>query len=166
MRIKTLTNGQKRPQAIVVNLLKRESNLCKRWWWSQTGSNRRPPACKAGALPAELWPRLDVLKQTPSGGSGGYAGPKPPQARVICQWLPSVNPFLTLWRTRSQVIADHQNQQPVAQSAYCLFSCFKQGPSYAASAAIASITASKVTWPFFTFSPLARCGSRSSAARP
>ena len=29
-------------------------------WWSQTGSNRRPPACKAGALPAELWPRKSV----------------------------------------------------------------------------------------------------------
>ena len=28
-----------------------------RKWWSQTGSNRRPPACKAGALPTELWPR-------------------------------------------------------------------------------------------------------------
>ena len=28
-------------------------------WWSQTGSNRRPPACKAGALPTELWPRLE-----------------------------------------------------------------------------------------------------------
>jgi hypothetical protein len=28
-----------------------------RVWWSQTGSNRRPPACKAGALPTELWPR-------------------------------------------------------------------------------------------------------------
>jgi hypothetical protein len=27
-------------------------------WWSQGGSNSRPPACKAGALPAELWPRL------------------------------------------------------------------------------------------------------------
>ena len=25
--------------------------------WSQRGSNPRPPACKAGALPAELWPR-------------------------------------------------------------------------------------------------------------
>ncbi len=25
---------------------------CK--WWRMTGSNRRPPACKAGALPAEL----------------------------------------------------------------------------------------------------------------
>ena len=29
-------------------------------WWSQTGSNRRPPACKAGALPAELWPRTEA----------------------------------------------------------------------------------------------------------
>lgn len=27
-------------------------------WWSRSGSNRRPPACKAGALPAELLPRL------------------------------------------------------------------------------------------------------------
>ena len=135
-------------------------------WWSQTGSNRRPPACKAGALPAELWPRLDDLKQTPNGGSGGYAGPKALQGRVICQWLPSVNPFFTLWRMRSQGIKNLQNQQSAAQSADCLFSCFKQNPSYAASAAIASITASKVTWPFFTFSPLARCGSRSSAARP
>ena len=26
-------------------------------WWSQTGSNRRPPECKSGALPTELWPR-------------------------------------------------------------------------------------------------------------
>ena len=25
-------------------------------WWSQSGSNRRPDACKATALPAELWP--------------------------------------------------------------------------------------------------------------
>src|SRR5208337_4285307 len=28
-----------------------------REWWSQTGSNRRPHACKARALPTELWPR-------------------------------------------------------------------------------------------------------------
>ena len=34
-------------------------------WWSQTGSNRRPPACKAGALPTELWPRQDRLKTCP-----------------------------------------------------------------------------------------------------
>ena len=26
------------------------------WWWSRSGSNRRLPACKAGALPAELRP--------------------------------------------------------------------------------------------------------------
>ena len=29
----------------------------RRYWWRMTGSNRRPPACKAGALPAELIPR-------------------------------------------------------------------------------------------------------------
>ncbi len=28
----------------------------KKRWWSQTESNRRHPACKAGALPTELWP--------------------------------------------------------------------------------------------------------------
>ena len=28
-----------------------------RSWWSQSGSNRRPQACKASALPTELWPR-------------------------------------------------------------------------------------------------------------
>ena len=32
-------------------------------WWSQTGSNRRPPACKAGALPTELWPRQAIRNQ-------------------------------------------------------------------------------------------------------
>ena len=30
-------------------------------WWRQTGSNRRPPACKAGALPAELCPPIQRL---------------------------------------------------------------------------------------------------------
>ena len=29
---------------------------CTRWW-SRPGSNRQPPACKAGALPTELRPR-------------------------------------------------------------------------------------------------------------
>jgi hypothetical protein len=32
-------------------------------WWSQTGSNRRPPACKAGALPTELWPLVQRQAQ-------------------------------------------------------------------------------------------------------
>src|SRR6187551_1697098 len=40
-------------------------------WWSQTGSNRRPPACKAGALPTELWPRLRTLRAL--GGGPGKA---------------------------------------------------------------------------------------------
>ena len=29
-------------------------------WWSQTGSNRRPHACKARALPTELWPHVST----------------------------------------------------------------------------------------------------------
>ena len=33
------------------------AGLASEGWWSQTGSNRRPHACKARALPAELWPR-------------------------------------------------------------------------------------------------------------
>ncbi len=37
-------------------------------WWSQTGSNRRPHACKARALPAELWPLIILSRGT--GGPG------------------------------------------------------------------------------------------------
>ena len=39
-----------------------EAGVAREGWWSQTGSNRRPPACKAGALPTELWPRLRRLR--------------------------------------------------------------------------------------------------------
>lgn len=38
-----------------------------RKWWSRTGSNRRHPACKAGALPAELRPLITFVSK----GSGG-----------------------------------------------------------------------------------------------
>src|SRR6185312_7082550 len=40
-------------------------------WWSQTGSNRRPPACKAGALPAELWPLAVNEAYLSDCGNGG-----------------------------------------------------------------------------------------------
>ena len=41
-------------------------------WWSQTGSNRRPPACKAGALPTELWPlRGSVISYQSSEAAAG-----------------------------------------------------------------------------------------------
>jgi hypothetical protein len=33
-------------------------------WWSQTGSNRRPHACKARALPTELWPQRKGSSQS------------------------------------------------------------------------------------------------------
>ena len=36
---------------------RKQASIFNSIWWSQTGSNRRPHACKARALPAELWPR-------------------------------------------------------------------------------------------------------------
>ena len=45
------------------------SSIFNSIWWSQTGSNRRPHACKARALPAELWPRTRrrmLLLRSPS----------------------------------------------------------------------------------------------------
>jgi hypothetical protein len=39
--------------------------LCSAFeWWSQPGSNRRPQACKASALPTELWPRSEYRIQS------------------------------------------------------------------------------------------------------
>jgi hypothetical protein len=47
-------------------------------WWSRTGSNRRHPACKAGALPAELRPLITfVLKEVV-----GLGGLEPPTSRL------------------------------------------------------------------------------------
>ena len=49
-------------------LLEQSTGQCVRVWWRMTGSNRRPPACKAGALPAELIPQ--DLQNRGDGGSG------------------------------------------------------------------------------------------------
>ena len=42
--------------ANLINPRSRYQTFRMKGWWSQTESNRRHPACKAGALPAELWP--------------------------------------------------------------------------------------------------------------
>ena len=38
-------------------------------WWSQSESNRRPEACKATALPTELWPRSEARSLNPETGN-------------------------------------------------------------------------------------------------
>lgn len=54
-------------------------------WWSRTGSNRRHPACKAGALPAELRPLIPcrgdptILADCELVGLGGL---EPPTSRL------------------------------------------------------------------------------------
>ena len=59
-------------------------------WWSQTGSNRRPPACKAGALPAELWPL------NPHEFCASELWRRASTGRFICQCAALVNPFLLI----------------------------------------------------------------------
>ena len=53
-----------------------------REWWSQTGSNRRPPACKAGALPTELWPRSRTFHHRPDKGMVGPGRLELPTSRL------------------------------------------------------------------------------------
>src|SRR5215831_17335782 len=54
-----ITRPGRKPGAricVFANEIKAQHQAGGAVWWSQTGSNRRPPACKAGALPTELWP--------------------------------------------------------------------------------------------------------------
>ena len=54
-----------------------------RMWWSQTGSNRRPQACKASALPTELWPRKKAVVV----GPGRFELPTPRLSSVCSNQL-------------------------------------------------------------------------------
>ena len=64
--------------------------------WTHTGSNRRPPECKSGALPAELWAHLAYV---------GRSGLEPPASRLsgVCSnqlsYRPISNDGVRLQRT-------------------------------------------------------------------
>ena len=60
-------------------------------WWSQADSNRRPSACKADALPAELWPLIAKSLV----GLGGVEPPTSPLSGVRSNQL-SYRPELNL----------------------------------------------------------------------
>jgi hypothetical protein len=60
--------------------------LNTKYWWRMTGSNRRPPACKAGALPAELIPLVCR--------SGLSAFPAPPLKNGGSGWSRTNDPRL------------------------------------------------------------------------
>jgi hypothetical protein len=52
-------------------------------WWSWSGSNRRPSACKADALPAELQPPLSVCAAQPPLAHGGSGWVRTNDPRLI-----------------------------------------------------------------------------------
>ena len=49
--------------------LSKVDDAASKTWWSWTGSNRRPHACKARALPTELQPHAWTAPGAPAGGS-------------------------------------------------------------------------------------------------
>ena len=57
-------------------------------WWSQTGSNRRPHACKARALPTELWP----LSRWPLRGRNAPSGAAPLRLAALRAEGPQARP--------------------------------------------------------------------------
>src|ERR1700749_1813613 len=62
-------------------------------WWSQAGSNRRPLACHARALPAELWPQTARIEE----GAKLTRNPAeswPPEITVCDEWAPLDRPWL------------------------------------------------------------------------
>ena len=72
---RTNENGPPIKQAETKNLSLKEAPepiTNPKTWWRWTGSNRRPPACKAGALPTELHPQ--TAPQTASGKSNTSKG--------------------------------------------------------------------------------------------
>lgn len=50
----------------LVRLDRSPGRQAREGWWRRPESNRRPPACKAGALPTELRPLLATSPSTPS----------------------------------------------------------------------------------------------------
>ena len=80
-----------------------------RSWWSLSGSNRRPPACKASALPAELRPQ-ETWKMV---GLGGLEPPASPLSGVRSNHLsyrPSAtepqNLYQLTWNTTFEAAFD------------------------------------------------------------
>jgi hypothetical protein len=88
-------------------------------WWSWSGSNRRPPECNSGALPAELQPL--GYQRTPEKGS-------PPAYEIVFEadWTrdpsdqrkrPEVNQKLFKWRRQKRELTSLLCRRHSVQSA-------------------------------------------------
>ena len=86
LRFQRTRYGPQRPLASTIFVCATHPRFVPSNWWSQSGSNRRPPACKAGALPAELWPlkwdRVDGSTLPILVGLGGLEPPASPLSGV------------------------------------------------------------------------------------
>ena len=80
-------------------------------WWSQPGSNRRPQACKASALPTELWPHPKVTKVTRIEGENPLSSVKPNLRRAALLMVGRVGVEPTTSRL-SGVRSNHLSYRP------------------------------------------------------
>lgn len=109
-------------------------HVAPRVWWRQTGSNRRPHACKARALPTELCPHCllkyahqkHALKQ-PTGDSAekmvGRGGLEPPTSRLSgvrsnhLSYRPiSIGTRPLKWRTTQLVFEERETKTALFRS--------------------------------------------------
>ena len=82
--------------------------------WRRSGSNRRPPACKAGALPAELRPRPVPSRPTrPARPAGmGQGGLEPPTPRLSSVCSNQLSYWPALWPALGLPCCGHPSRQP------------------------------------------------------
>jgi hypothetical protein len=73
--------GNIRPPSPLRAMARQPSLLRSEGWWSRTGSNRRPEACKATALPTELRPHLGKSYRLPLTGSPSRSSRQPAHLR-------------------------------------------------------------------------------------
>ena len=85
-------------------------------WWRLAGSNRWPPACKAGALPAELNPHIFSLLSEVVGQNG--LEPSTSRLSVVCSSQLSYWPI----SSRSDPQLTHPMQASNARLCLCLSS--------------------------------------------
>ena len=78
--------------SLTVNCQFSTVNFC---WWRVPGSNRWPPACKAGALPAELTPRLGTVSSFSEVVGQNGLEPSTSRLSVVCSSQLSYWPILS-----------------------------------------------------------------------
>ena len=108
--------GQKAHTIANSDLSTTDVSLDTKVWWSQTGSNRRPQACKASALPTELWPQFRHLNTNQR--LVGLSGLEPLTSRLsgVCSNHLSYRPLSANRPSGRQLRTGNPEGQPIGST--------------------------------------------------